>query len=1532
MTRRRLVALVSAAVLFTLGLAAVAVLLVVTRTEYGHEQIRRRLIQPLAEAGIHGSVYIGRLGGNLLDSVTVDTVAIRDKQGELFLSTGRLTIKFDPRDFWDRRIHIRFARVEHPYVHVVERQNGEWNIREILGGSAASPPKNAATRNWGSYVVLESVRARNSTFLLTMPWHVDDTLHGAKRDSATKFNLARADHIIRRNATGFARTYAWKNAYALVSHARLADPDSDRFGREIAVDTLNADELDPPFAFRNARGTVRQLGDSVWFEAAHFDLPGSTGSGRGKVVWGSGLPIRYDIAVRGDSVSLNDVNWVYPTLPRTGGGSMLLTIKNDPKALEVVNFKLTKMDVHSTRSHVVGNMSFGVGAPLLLVRDVDLKADPVDFDLLRTLSGKPFPVDWRGQLFGTVKGRGGPLTHFYVDDARGLWRDTHVPGAESRFAGRGELDIFEPAVTAFHGFKVDVASLDLRSIEYLFPSFPRLRGFMSGAATLDSSWLDVRFSNAQIIYHDGLGEPSHLSGSGRVTWGEPYMLYDVALNAQPLSLTMLSRSYPGLPFRGLVSGPIRAKGTSPDLEIATSLQGASGSVSFEGRVDVDSVGGYGAHGQGQFSGLNLAALLERASIPAGTFSGHYVADLAGPTASDIRGHADLELERTTFDSVRIYPSRATVRFADGRMYIDSLRLRTAAATMTAKGALGLPKGPSDSVVVSVSLDSLGGLRRYLGTTLSRASASGAIIAEDSLTGALSFTSVVRGRLDSLEASGKLTATDLFFRGLESAELTGTFHVRNILNGPSGLLTFHADSVRLAGVALDTIGGTLAAADLQHVGFSLGAARSGRSGTAAAARGEVSVTVGGQSVRLDSLGVDIGQSSWQLAGPSRLTTDSTGVFLDSLVLRNRDSGFVALSGLAPTAGAVAAQLRAGHIPLADLAALGQWPRALVGQVNLDARAGGTKARPELSLRASLDSVRSGSLHLERVESAGEYRDGRFTASLDIFHNGQTALRATALLPMDVTLFSVDMSRDSLRRFSIRADSADLGIIQTFAQQSVKGAAGRMLANVDISGKWGAPLEYSGRVAIDNGQIGLPALGIGLVDLHADAALLNNTLLIRDISATSRCPTSRDCRPNNRIAVAGSIAHIDSAPLRTYDLRLGARDFHAIDKRTRAKLDISTPDSLRVTGTGNAVALTGRLRIDRGQLFLPDPALAGKQLLDVESDTAGFGGGIAGVGNANSLLARFGLKSVAVGVTLGDEVKLESRQADVNLAGSVSVGMQRSSTVARRLDEPQYALTVDGVLNANNGTYTLDLGLAQRDFTVTQGTVRFDGSTNPDIDIAAIYKVKRYQRPDIGVIVHVKGPLQPGPTVDFTSDQNYEISPSDLVSYLISGDPGFDFAANPLAARTVATFLAPTLSSKLASSLRQSLGSWVDLVQFQGASAADTPGGAASGLNYWQKSSLDFFYGASLAGQAHFGNNIFFSLSTGLCSLSPESRSQAVSPLESLGGRLEYRFRPDLSFQTGREPPAAARYCGAGPLLGTAPTPSNWSLSLLKTWRF
>ena len=94
---------------------------------------------------------------------------------------------------------------------------------------------------------------------------------------------------------------------------------------------------------------------------------------------------------------------------------------------------------------------------------------------------------------------------------------------------------------------------------------------MSGTATLDSSWLDVRFSNASLFHHDGNLPVSHATGSGRVTWGEKYLTYDLALQAQPLSFTALQHSYPMLPLRGSYAGGVQVKGTSPNLLVNTNL-------------------------------------------------------------------------------------------------------------------------------------------------------------------------------------------------------------------------------------------------------------------------------------------------------------------------------------------------------------------------------------------------------------------------------------------------------------------------------------------------------------------------------------------------------------------------------------------------------------------------------------------------------------------------------------------------------------------------------------------------------------------------------------------------------------------------------------------------------------------------------------------------------------------------------------------------------------------------------------------------
>src|SRR3954469_7723504 len=527
MTRRLRIVLGSAIIL--VGLLVILILSVVgvTHTGIGRSRVRS-MVATMLEGKVKGKVYIGHISGGLFTGVTIDSVEIRDDQDSVFFASGPITINYDPRDLFDRRILLSFAEVHHPVVHLRQHENGEWNWRRIFPASVEKAQRDQ--RGFGQYIVVDSSVIHDANVTLTLPWHPSDTLRGAKRDSAIRFELSRPDHEIRRTREGFARTWRWSQAEANLGLARIADPDT--VGRLIRIRKLSFTENDPPFKFRNVVGTVLNLGDSVFLDSDHFDLPGSTGKAHGSVVWGSDLPVRYYLHIIGDSVSMADVAWVYPTLPTTGGGKMVLDIRNE-RNLSLLDYAITDMDVRSTKSRLRGNMTFERGGPVLAVHDVKLAADPVDFDLLRTLNGKPFPADWQGKLTGTVNARGGPLTHFFVDDANVVFRDAHVPGAESHFKGRGELDILFPAFTAFHRFSAQTDQLNLRTLVAIYPAFPRMTGIVRGSAVLDSSWLDVRVSNANLTHTDGPAEPTHMTGGGRITYGETYMTYDLSLNAEP---------------------------------------------------------------------------------------------------------------------------------------------------------------------------------------------------------------------------------------------------------------------------------------------------------------------------------------------------------------------------------------------------------------------------------------------------------------------------------------------------------------------------------------------------------------------------------------------------------------------------------------------------------------------------------------------------------------------------------------------------------------------------------------------------------------------------------------------------------------------------------------------------------------------------------------------------------------------------------------------------------------------------------------
>jgi translocation and assembly module TamB len=1516
MKRRHIVILVSAITLVTIIFVAAVTIGVGVGTDAGRNVIRARIESELA-GNIKGKVHLGRIRGNFLKGVTLDTFEIRDLEDSVFVASGPISFEYDSRDMLDRRILLRNLTVERPVVRLRQYKEGDWNLERLFKSEKPSLP-GVPGRSFGDYVRLDSVRVRDGQVILIRPWNPSDTLKGAKLDSVVRYNLAAKDREIRRSRDGFTRTYRWTRMAALLPRVRIADPDSNKFGQLFVIEQMRADETDPPFKFSNVRGTVRKLGDSIFIDAPHFDLPGSTGSARGRVWWGGGTKV--DVRVRGDSISLRDVAWVYPTFPRQGSGSTDLRITNDPVDNSIFNFALSNIDARSTRSHVTGAMTFRTGEPVLVVKDVDLRGSPLNFDLLRTFAGDTFPVDWQGDLYGMVRGPGGPLNRFVIDTSFVTFRDAHVRGAITQASGRGGLNILYPALAKFHGFQVNAVNVDLRSIEFLFPEFPRIHGFVSGIATLDSSWMDVRFSNADLTHRNGPGEPTRV--------GEQFVTFDAAINAQPLSLTQMSRAYDwGL--KGVMSGPIVAKGTADNFLLTTRLQGPAGRFSYNGRMDMYGLS-IAANGTGRVEQLDPALVVDRANVPTGFVTGDYQFAVRGDTndLGTLVGSAAMQVERAELDGIRVFPSRAHARFADRRMYVDTMRVESVAATLTATGAIGLAERTPDTLSYTVSVDSLGGLRRYV-TQLTTSVRGAATSATDSISGTLLVKGVASGSVKTLDVKGTVTGSNLFVRREAGREVTGSFEIADLVNSPAGNVHARFNSLNIGGILIDTLGtDILLTGGVKPRGsFSVGGLT--RTKVAFQSAGDFAMATNAADVLLRSVTVRTDSSAWALLNPSRVVLEgANGVAIDSMVVANRSGARITVHGVVPDTGRARMSLRADNIPLRDVGQIMQLKDSLRGVAQLSVEGAGTAASPEMTMQARLSDVSYGALKIERVNASAAYALRRAQVGIDLQADGRPALVARGSLPIELSYFgALLLEQDSLQA-TIRTDSASLNLIT--ALPGLRDAKGRLVANLDIGGTWKHP-DVTGPFQIENGEVTIDSLGITLRGINVDVGFFGHldSLAIRRAVAVSG-PT-----PGDSVSLTGYIEYADvEDPY--LSLRLTARSFLAFDRRSVARLAISTePAGLRLTGNLYGASLKGGVIVDRGAIFLPDPELARKRPVDFTSvirDTSR-------VATRPGALARL-FESVlfdGVRVTLGDEVWLQSPEARIKLVGSLNVqrrAVRASAIGASGIIESDSSLVpvFDGVVIAERGTYTLDLGrVVQREFQVEGGTVMFfPTDLDPILNIAALHTVRASNKANVRIRVRITGTLS-NPAIALESAESFPMSQSDMVSYLIFGQPNFELGSQgkgyvQLAAQT----LFPTATTFAAQQLRGILGPAADFLQLRpGAADVSSFGQSNVGtVNALGESISDAFLTSRLGGEKQITENLFVSLSTGLCGFVSDNTGSvdALNILNGLSGRFEYRFSRDASVKLGKEPSA----CNATHVARVVAPPSQWGL--FKTWRF
>ena len=1507
MTRRRLVALISGSVILAIVLLAVTVVLMTTQTDFGRARIRR-LVLANAALGMKGKakIYIGRISGSMFTDLEVDSLSIYDEEDSLFVATGPVRVTYDPRDLMDQRLHFHTVDITRPHINLRRHSDDTWNFHRIFPPSKPSLARRA--RGLGDDITADSVLLHDGTVELTEPWAPDDSLKGARRDSAVRAAFARAWPEVHNTKEGLKRTRRWTNLNIDAPWVRIAYPDSA--GQMIRLAHMSTDENDPPVHWRDLTGTVRIHGDSVWVALSHFAMPATSGKATARIWWGGDKPVQMDVRAQADTVSLSDFDWIYPHLPRTGGGRTQVLVRNDPKNLAALDFALRDLDLRTTQSHLRGNMTFSTGWPVLVVKDVDVRLEPADFDLLRTFNGGSFPIDFQGNFTGRIWAAGGRVDRWKVDSADLTYHDRHNAGATSHLNADGELDLLEPSRTVFRSFNVEFAPLDLRTVTTLFSSFPRLHGTITGSATLDSLWTDVRFHDADVTHTDGGGPPSRLTGAGRVTFGERSTVFDVTLDAEPLSFTTLANSYPSMILRGTFTGPIRVKGSSDHLAVDSRLTGAAGVMTIDELIDFDTLGGVGATGTVRMDGLDARQLTQNPSVPATQLYLAMQNDVHGDSLPTTTGVIDVAVDTSRVAEVYVPHATAHITVAGGHLHVDSMALNSTGVRVQGSGMLGVKAGARDTLRFTAEVDSLGGLRSLL---LAPDSEAGVLLTRarrDSLAGALSMTGYFAGSVaDSFTASATFLGEQLVFGGSTAEHLAGGFDIGGLPHAPGGSLWMRLDSARVAGAAFDTVHTVLTLRGADSGAFSVAAVTvRGANSLRGGARLHYAFRGDTTRITLDTLGLLAGEHTWRLARRAHLVHGPWGDALDSLVLRARGGVRIIARGDIPTSGAGSATLVADSFPLSDLGVIAQSAQPIGGLLTGDLRITGSRAAPTMQLTTRFRDAKFGTLAFPYFTFDAQYAERRLATHLLFFDRGQSVASLTLDLPADFALQPVAERFPDLPisgRFT--SDSVDLAAFAALSPE-LSEPMGRASADLAISGTLRNPL-FAGGVRVHGGAFGLPRFGVRLTAFEADLALQPGGLRIDTLTMQSGSV------PGNFMAITGTVRAPDMLALMsdrradTVDLTMRARSFQLVDSKRYARMEIT--DSIRLRGPFRAATLTGRVAVDKADFYISDLSRRSGVIDLDDPELFPDSAELAREQSSNPIPAdvREAMRNLSVqdfSVSVGDKVWLRSQESEIKLGGAV---------VIRGSDSKQ----LEGKILVQRGTYRLDFGLVQRTFQVDSGSVSFFGDASRagalDVWASTIVRQANRQGEDLTIFAHIGGTTV-APKFDFSTGEHVAMSQTEIFNYLIFGQ------ASPTDVNSASTYnpftraLSASLGTVMESALSNQL-KLVDQISIQ------------TGNPQQQADAQSVLAGSRIGAGKQIGDKTYVSANVGLCWIQSSSASTSFS--QSLGVSLEQQLGTRFYLTASMEPSSAALLCKPG-TTDIGSHPRQYGLDLFREWSF
>jgi hypothetical protein len=729
--RRRL----GSSAVVVLALLLVAAVLVLTNTDWGREQLRRRVVAALAGT-VHGRFRVGRISGNLLKGITLHDVAIADSAGLPFLKADSASVRYGLRSFFSKKIELAGLTLWRPDVVLDRRPGQDWNFARIFPSDTAQADTSTAP-GWGDHLVFRTTRVVDGRLEVRLPYAAPDTfpdgrrLTAAQKDSAVRAALDTASRaMVVAVPGGHQQVQELRRLNAGFPLLRIAHPDHKT--RRVEIDSLRTVAYlfrPPPADIRQVRGALELTADSLWFRDLAAQLPATRVTATGRYDFNSG-----DLALAGRArpASLADARFALPTLPR---GRSPPTSRWRSRAARQryvardLDFRATNPDgsTATARGTVALATASGAAADTL---GATLRVDSTDVAFANVSTGlvARFAPAAELPVAGTANGRvaaSGTLAALRVDADVAL---DEARTGRSRVRATGEVGV-DGSVIRARGLRVALDPVQIALARQFAPDAQiPVGGTLRGTLTADgSSTTGIAVRGVDLTHADRTGTsrltgavtvalaPNAAAGRGPTAaersaaaavgagtagrrsavatapsagGGVVLRRVDASLTLRPVSLATVGRFAPAAGLRGTVSGPVRVRGALDDLAVDARLAFAGPGGRRGGTLDVA-----GRVGQGRTLRYDLVATprdLDAGAIttkaPATALTGRIAARGVGTDPATATATLAADLTTLRVDTVGVDSARARLAVGGGVLAVNALAVRAPRATLDARAA------------------------------------------------------------------------------------------------------------------------------------------------------------------------------------------------------------------------------------------------------------------------------------------------------------------------------------------------------------------------------------------------------------------------------------------------------------------------------------------------------------------------------------------------------------------------------------------------------------------------------------------------------------------------------------------------------------------------------------------------------------------------------------------------------------------------------------------------------------------------------